>query len=323
VDSSLGELSISIYYSGPSEGTTLSLVSPDGTVRALTTNECASDDEIEGKNSCLVRVFGSVAGDWKLQATTTNSSGVNVSFDAHALPLDNKEVFFASVNASPKVTAPNNHIIVEATISGNGVSSYGETNLPIANLTVSGIVKKPDGTLETLTLYDDGTENDRLANDGIYTASLKGETSGEYLVTVKLDNKLGTGQLTSASVSFSPDPNGNIPSEVVIPVTNKFERVVQTQVLVKPILENYQRVMNWGESMFAQLNGQLLLVGFDKQEMDIPPYKVRFYPSSNTYLGFNPNDGQMYIYNPAIFGLDVTSVGEMTDFLEVAQQAEF
>ncbi|MEY3220823.1 MAG: hypothetical protein RIT27_2180 [Pseudomonadota bacterium] len=183
VDSTLGELSISIYYSGTSNGTTLSLVAPDGTMRTLTTNECPSDDnEIAGKNSCLVRVSHPVIGDWKLRATTTNSSGINVSFDAHALPLDNKEVFFASVNALPKITAPNKPVIVEATVSGNAVTSYGESQLPITHLTVSGVVKKPNGTLETLTLHDDGTGNDKQANDGVYTASLTGEISGEYLV---------------------------------------------------------------------------------------------------------------------------------------------
>ncbi len=322
VDSTLGELSISIYYSGTSNGATLSLVAPDGTVQTLTTNECASDNEIAGKNSCLARVSRPATGYWKLQATT-NSSGVNVSFDVHALPLDNKEVFFASINALPKITAPNKNVIVEATISGNAVSSYGTTQLPITNLTVSGVAKKPDGTLETLTLHDDGTGNDKQANDGVYTASLTGEISGEYLVTVKLDNKLGSGQFTTAGITYTVAPDGSTPSDTVIPVTNKFERVVQTQVLVKPVLEDYKRVMNWGEAMFAQLNNQPLLVGFDKQDMDIPPYKVRFYPSSNTYLGFNPNDGKMYVYNPNIFGADILSVGEMSSFLIEAQKAEF
>jgi len=323
VDSTLGELSISIYYSGTLNGTTLSLVAPDGTIQTLTTNECASDNEIAGKNSCLVRVSRPVAGDWKLQATTANSSGVNVSFDVHALPLDNKEVFFASVNALPKITTSNKPIVVEATILGNAVTSYGESQLPITNLTISGVVKKPEGTLETLTLYDDGTGDDKRANDGVYTASLKGETSGEYLVTVKLDNKLGSGQFTSTGISYAPAPDGSTPSDTVIPVTNKFERVVQTQVLVKPALEDYKRVMNWGEAMFAQLNNQPLLVGFDKQDMDIPPYKVRFYPSSNTYLGFNPTDGKMYVYNPTIFGAGVVPVGEMSSFLVEAKKAEF
>ena len=203
------------------------------------------------------------------------------------------------------------------------MSSYGTTQLPIANLTASGVVKKPDGTLEALTLHDDGTGDDKQANDGVYTASLTGKTSGEYLVTVKLDNKLGSGQFTSAGIAYTAAPDGSSPSDTVITVTNKFERVVQTQVLVKPTLEDYKRVMNWGESMFAQLNNQPLLVGFDKQEIDISPYKVRFYPLSNTYLGFNPNDGKMYVYNPTIFGAGIIPVGEMSIFLIEAKKAGF
>jgi hypothetical protein len=324
VDSTLGELTVSIYYSGASNETMLGLVDPDGAIRTLTANECASDDnEIAGENSCLVRVSRPVAGDWKLQATTTNSNGVNVSFDVHALPLDNKEVFFASINALPKITAPNKPVIVEATASGNAVSAYGTTQLPIANLTVSGIVKKPDGTLEILTLRDDGIGEDKQANDGVYTASLTGETSGEYFVTVRLDNKLGSGQFTDAGIAYTAAPDGSVPSDTEIPVTDKFERVAQTQVLVKPILEDYERVMNWGEAIVAQLDNQPLLVAFDKQEMDIPPYKVRFYPLSNTYLGFNPTDGNIYAYNPALFGADIIFVGEMSFFLTEARKAGF
>jgi hypothetical protein len=328
VDSTLGELDISINYNGAADGVTFNLVDPNGTIRALTAEECQADDNVEGKNACSATVTSPAAGEWKLQATFLSAplSPVDVSFNIKALPNENGKVFFASVNTTPEPAAQNKPVLIEASVTGEGAVTGEEgakSELPIAKLTVSGNVKKPDGTMQDLTLRDDGTNGDRKANDGVYTASMTPSALGQYAVTVKLDNKSGAGQLSSGSINYAPSPTGKIPKETTTPITDKFERVVQAQVIVKPALQNHERVMNWAEAMFAQLNGQPLLVGFDKQEMDIPPYKVRFYPSSNTYLGFNPNDGKMYVYNPMIFGAGVVPVGDMSGFLTEAQKAEF
>lgn len=341
VDSTLGELDISINYSGAFDGVTFNLVDPNGTVRALTTKfpdyitipmsaystvECLADEEVESKNACSASVTSPAVGEWKLQAVFANAplNPIDISFNIKALPNENGKVFFASISTTPDLAIQNKPVLIEANVSGEGAVSGedgAKTELPIAKLNVSGSVKKPDGNVVTLALNDNGTNGDRKANDGIYTASLTPDKLGEYAVTVKLDNKSGTGQLSSGSINYAPSPTGHIPAATTTPITDKFERVVQAQVIAKPTLQNHERVMNWAESMYPTI-----LTALNKQEIDIPPFKVRFYPLANTYLGFNSLDSQIYIYDPdgKIFGrTDVFSVGQMSSFFSFAQQSEF
>jgi hypothetical protein len=81
---------------------------------------------------------------------------------------------------------------------------------------------------------------------------------------------------------------------------------------------DWQRVMNWAESTFPEL-----FPAQGKQEMNIAPYQVRYYPGSDTYLGFNPADTRFYGYNPALFGADILSFGLLSEYLPAAQSAGF
>ena len=70
--------------------------------------------------------------------------------------------------------------------------------------------------------------------------------------------------------------------------------------------------MNWGEAVAAP---KLLSVK-NKQILEIAPYKVRFYPSSNTYLGYNTADGNMYI---KINNGDILLLGPLSRYLSSAR----
>jgi hypothetical protein len=92
-----------------------------------------------------------------------------------------------------------------------------------------------------------------------------------------------------------------------------------TQTAIRPPFADYERVMNWGESIVDPE----LLSFTDKQIFDYPPYKVRYYPSTNTYLGFNPNDGMLYIYNPNRFGSEILPLEPLSNYLSSALQEGF
>jgi len=83
-------------------------------------------------------------------------------------------------------------------------------------------------------------------------------------------------------------------------------------------LTDWQRVMNWAESVFPDF-----FPASGKQEMTLAPYQVRFYPNSNTYLGFNPTDNRFYGYNPDVFGEGIHPFGLLDEYLPGAQAAGF
>ena len=54
-------------------------------------------------------------------------------------------------------------------------------NAPIQGAWVTASVQRPDGTTNTLSLYDDGRHGDGLANDGKYAGSYSNTTlAGSY-----------------------------------------------------------------------------------------------------------------------------------------------
>lgn len=64
------------------------------------------------------------------------------------------------------------------------LATVADQDMPIIGATVSADVKRPDGLVDRLTLYDDGTYGDILAADGIYTNTYFLSMPGYYGITV-------------------------------------------------------------------------------------------------------------------------------------------
>ncbi len=92
-----------------------------------------------------------------------------------------------------------------------------------------------------------------------------------------------------------------------------------TQLVIRPPFPTYERVMNFGEAIVAP---ELLSIT-DKQDMTYLNYKVRFYPGTNTYLGYNLDDGFMYIYNPDKFGNTIQPLAPVSSYLSDAVKEGF
>jgi hypothetical protein len=83
-------------------------------------------------------------------------------------------------------------------------------------------------------------------------------------------------------------------------------------------IPDWQRVMNWAEVIYPELFPLQ-----DKQAMQIEPYEVRYYPGSDTYVGYNPNDNYFYGYNPAQWGDEIIKFGSLAEYMPLAEQGEF
>lgn len=315
-DAGLGELEINLDYVGKAEAASFKLVDPKGKEYPVSaTEECFSDEDPDTQQNftfCSVAVPTPAVGEWQLQVTVTDK--IDLGYQVKAYPADNNAVYFATLNAEPSFTTKDKAVLITASVAGE--------SFPMAKLTVSSTVTAPDGSVMILALNDDGKNGDEQVNDGFYSASLNPSQVGVYQVEVKLDNKAGTAQFTNLGTNYAPSTTGTVPTSGLLnKVTEKFERVAQTQVLVKPNLASYQQVMNWAEAVYPNF-----FANVDVQELEVKPYKVRYYPLTNSYLGYNPDDGNVYVYSPtSLFGENagIIPVGSLNNFLEPAKQAGF
>jgi hypothetical protein len=83
-------------------------------------------------------------------------------------------------------------------------------------------------------------------------------------------------------------------------------------------IDNWLRVAKWAENQFPQY-----FPIQNRQEMTFAPFEVYYYPRSNTYLGYNTNDKQLYVYNPMLWGQNILSVGLLEWFLSLATNSGF
>lgn len=86
-----------------------------------------------------------------------------------------------------------------------------------------------------------------------------------------------------------------------------------------PPLPDWQRVMNWAESLFPEF-----FPAMSRQSLEIPPtFQVRYYSDSNTYLGYNTKDGFFYGYSPTFWGMSVQKFDTLKEYLPSAELAGF
>ena len=145
------------------EGTlSLSFTAPNGTV----TDTIISEDQCEYST-------GAVPGTW------------NVTIHPVSIPGDSVELTTASHQINPVIfeVLPD----TQGTNPGDALPIsvyYGSNSEPCTGATVTATVKSPDGSLNNLTLYDDGSSRDDAAGDGVYSNTFTDTAElGTYLIT--------------------------------------------------------------------------------------------------------------------------------------------
>lgn len=81
---------------------------------------------------------------------------------------------------------------------------------------------------------------------------------------------------------------------------------------------DWHRVFNWAES-----NYPTLFKVSNKRFITIAPYNIRYYPETDAYLGYNPDDHYFYGLIPAIWGQQIVKFGALPEYLSTAIQAGF
>lgn len=87
----------------------------------------------------------------------------------------------------------------------------------------------------------------------------------------------------------------------------------------EPALSALDRVLNWGETVAAPQ----LLAAKDKRAFQYPPYAGRYYPHSDTYVGYKASDNALYAYNQNLWGASINRLDYVNNLLLAAEKAGF
>ncbi|PHS39968.1 MAG: hypothetical protein COA91_04880 [Robiginitomaculum sp.] len=168
-------------------------------------------------NAVEFTISSPAAGEWMAEFTANAVSDGRAEFLSFA--DGGKGALFASVRDENIVfPAP---IIIEATPQFEGIA--------VTNGAVAATVIRPDGGPVNIPLFDDGTNGDFIAGDGIYTAEFRNyDGSGTYTFDVTV-NTTPSSQINEGESLFAGIDPANVK------VVEKFVRVATTSVIVNNV----------------------------------------------------------------------------------------
>ena len=213
VDSSLADLNLTVRYTGTPADALFELVAPDGTHFLATTVQ-----ESGGETILVFSIAEPIPGYWTLEATG-NVGDLPFSYQAIASPSGDTFVLTSDTyNGEQEIEYPEPLVITASLING----------LPIAGATMSATVTSPDGSINVVSLLDDGTGVDSVAGDGKYAAAINYDQAGFYSIEVNANGYAGIAYKTVTGLELASPPPGmeffTPPDELVIEDFERFER---------------------------------------------------------------------------------------------------
>ena len=174
-----------VYFGSDWQGSTIELVliDPDGT--QITPQDAATNPSITYQSAPTYAIYtidNPKPGDWQMQATGTDIPAGGEPFN---LTVNATSDYFTNFLAFNSRYAVGDTIRIGIEIE----ERIGDTFAPVLGATTSAKIIRPDGKIDTLTLFDDGSHNDVAANDGKYANDYSTvDKRGTYLIIVSAEN---------------------------------------------------------------------------------------------------------------------------------------
>ncbi|MDE0427730.1 MAG: dockerin type I domain-containing protein [Candidatus Poribacteria bacterium] len=167
------------------QGSTIELVliDPDGT--QITPRDAAANPRITYKPAPTYAIYtleNPKVGEWQIQATGTDIPPQGEPFN---LTVSAASDFFTNL-----LSFDSSYTVGETIQIGIEVQEKtGDTFAAVLGATTAAKVIRPDGRVDTLNLHDDGSHDDRAANDGVYANNYRSvDKHGTYLIQVSAEN---------------------------------------------------------------------------------------------------------------------------------------
>lgn len=169
IDRTVQEAYFSIFWNNASSLVDLTLVTPSGML--IDPSAAANDPDIEfaaGQTSAYYRVSKPEAGLWRALVFGETTPATSPAISQLALPTTG-EAFNLSIQGRTQLTL-DIELYQPSYQTGEPVGllvSLAQQE-PILSAWVRASVLRPDGTVDSMVLHDDGQHSDGLASDGVY-----------------------------------------------------------------------------------------------------------------------------------------------------------
>jgi len=228
IDDGIKDSNLFISWAGSINNITITALDPSSTPRPEVVFDCTA---LSTGVSCTAKLDEALLdlhgrGEWTIQYVNNLASDIDVDMNVIGEPSDSG-AFTVSVDGTTgsEVTYPAPFIVTAAITKGNMVTGVN----------IVGTLTAPNNTETHFDLYDDGTNGDAIASDGIYSAILPYQTNGTYQVAVDVDNSNNTAAFTSTGI-LTPTEDGTQPAIPVLPAINEnFFRVVKASLVVSGV----------------------------------------------------------------------------------------
>jgi uncharacterized protein YegL len=218
VDSTVGQLDVSVVHEGTAAATQITLRSPSGgIVTPSTVAESTSETLV------LYSVELPLTGEWTLTVTPLTGSAVEFTYLASSFPDGRQYALSLESRGGSVLTYPAPMLVVASL----------EKETAINGASITGVLTRPDGLDYMVTLRDGGKGVDDTADDGRYSALIYYDESGLYRFEFGANNFTGTANLTYGGHGFpsaSDDHAAHSPPDQ--PIGEYFQRESSLEVQV-------------------------------------------------------------------------------------------
>ncbi len=161
IDPGITQTNISVSWQGSTIGT--ALVDPSGREITPDTADALGIGYQVAPTFAIYTIENPMSGEWQMRITGTD------------IPPEGEPYSLLVTGASDFVTnflafEPSYAIADTVRIGIRIEEKTGDTAQPVLGAAASATIIRPDGRIETIDLFDDGTHNDNAAGDGVYTA---------------------------------------------------------------------------------------------------------------------------------------------------------
>ena len=180
VDGGISQVNMTLSW--PGSTIEMVLVDPSGTVITPDTAPALGITYQVAPTYVIYTVDNPMQGEWKMRITGTD---IPPEGELYSIVVTGTSDFVTNLLAFEPTYAIGDTIRIGIRIS----EKTGDTAEPIIGATTLATIVRPDGRIETLSLFDDGAHNDDAANDGIYAGDYTNvDILGTYLIRVSVQN---------------------------------------------------------------------------------------------------------------------------------------
>jgi hypothetical protein len=160
IDSSISRALFMIYWSDSGSNLNLILNTPSGIVDPSVAAEDLSIDYKENALCKYYRIQYPEKGNWSLNVNAVNVPREGLKYNAMVYMISDIPIYLSISTNKDKYT-PKDSIDITANLRYN--------NAPLTGASIITEILKPDGTMDKISLFDDGSHSDVQANDGMYS----------------------------------------------------------------------------------------------------------------------------------------------------------